>query len=213
MNADFRIDGQTIETERPILRPFRREDLEDFFAYASVEGVGERAGWKHHETLGESAKILDSFIEEDKTFAISLKETGRVVGSLGVEKYGMEERLSEFDGYRGRELGFVLSKDQWGRGLTTEAVNAVIAYLFGAYDLDFLICGHFDSNTQSRRVQEKCGFRPYRKLCMQNADGEKEPGTLNLLIRPDKHIRFVFSHPETLIWREPDDAGKDGNPQ
>lgn len=44
MNADFRINGRTIETERLILRPFQKGDLEDLFAYASVEGVGERAG-------------------------------------------------------------------------------------------------------------------------------------------------------------------------
>ena len=139
------------------------------------------------------------------------KGTGRVVGSLGVEKYGMEEKLSEFDGYKGREFGFVLSKDNWGRGLMPEAMRAAVAYLFGEYDLDFLICGYFDYNLQSARVQEKCGFRPYRKLSMQSADGEKEPGTLNLLIHPGKNIHFTFSHPETLVWQEPEDAGKDWN--
>ena len=203
MNAEFQINGKTIETERMILRPFQKADLGDFYAYASVDGVGERAGWKHHESMEESAKILESFIEEDKVFAITLKETGRVVGTVGVEKYGMEDRLSEFFGYRGRELGFVLKKDLWGKGLVPEAVNAVISYLFGECDLDFLICGHFDYNTQSKRVQDKCGFRPYRKLNMQNAEGEKEPGTLNLLVNPKKEIRFAFSHPETLLWREP----------
>ena len=40
MNADFRINGKVIETERLILRPFRQTDLEDFYEYASVEGVG-----------------------------------------------------------------------------------------------------------------------------------------------------------------------------
>lgn len=44
MNADFRINGKVIETERLILRPFRQTDLEDFYEYASVEGVGEMAG-------------------------------------------------------------------------------------------------------------------------------------------------------------------------
>ena len=46
MNADFRINGKVIETERLILRPFKQTDLEDFYEYASVEGVGEMAGWK-----------------------------------------------------------------------------------------------------------------------------------------------------------------------
>lgn len=51
MNAEFKINGLQIETERLMLRPFRRSDLYDFNEYASVEGVGEMAGWKHPETL------------------------------------------------------------------------------------------------------------------------------------------------------------------
>ena len=54
MNADFRINGKIIETERLILRPFTQADLGDFYEYASVEGVGEMAGWKHHESIDES---------------------------------------------------------------------------------------------------------------------------------------------------------------
>ena len=48
MNASFKIGGVTLEAERLILRPFRQEDLQDFYEYASVEGVGEMAGWRHH---------------------------------------------------------------------------------------------------------------------------------------------------------------------
>ena len=201
MNADFATNGVTIETERLILRPFRQSDLQNFYEYASVEGVGEMAGWKHHETVEESQNILDMFITEDKTFAIVMKETGKVIGSLGIEKYSMEEALTEFHNYRGREIGYVLSKDHWGKGLMPEAVNAVVDYLFDDLDLDFLLCGYFDFNAQSKRVQEKCGFKPYRKLKMDTRLGTTEPGTLNLLPNPKKNISFVFSHPETLIWK------------
>ena len=62
MNADFRIDGKVIETKRLILRSFKQTDLEDFYEYASVEGVGEMAGWKHHENIAESQSIMNSFI-------------------------------------------------------------------------------------------------------------------------------------------------------
>lgn len=51
MNADFRINGKVIETERLILRPFKQTDLEDFYEYASVEGVGEMAGWNIMKVL------------------------------------------------------------------------------------------------------------------------------------------------------------------
>ena len=202
MNATYTLNGKIIETERLVLRPFKWDDLDDFFGYASVEGVGEMAGWPHHENKDKSKEILTRFIDEDKTFALVLKETGRVVGSLGVEFYGAEDKLTEFDGYKGREIGYVLAKDQWGKGLMTEAVSAVINHLFDEMDLDFLTCGYYDFNNQSKRVQEKCGFKPYRKLNMETRMGTVEPGVLNLLINPSKNIKFEFSHPETLIWQE-----------
>ena len=202
MNAEFKLNGKIIETERLVLRPFKWDDLDDFFTYASVEGVGEMAGWPHHENKDKSKEILTHFIDEDKTFALVLKETGRVVGSLGVEFYGAEDKLTEFDGYKGREIGYVLAKDQWGKGLMAEAVSAVINHLFDEIDLDFLTCGYFDFNNQSKRVQEKCGFKPYRKLNMETRMGTVEPGVLNLLVNPSKNIKFEFSHPETLIWQE-----------
>lgn len=200
MNASFKIGGITLETERLLLRPFRQEDLQDFYEYASVEGVGEMAGWRHHGSIEKSQEILDMFINEDKTFAIVLKENGKVIGSLGVEKYGMEEALTEFNDYLGREIGYVLSKEHWGKGIMPEAASAIIDYLFGSLDLDFLTCGYYDFNSQSRRVQEKCGFKPYRKLNMDTRLGTTEPGVLNLLTNPSKNIRLVFSHPETLIY-------------
>ena len=201
MNAVFRLNGKTIETERLILRPFELTDLDDFFEYASVEGTGEMAGWPHHDSRETSLGILEHFIAEDKTFAVCLKENGKVIGSLGVEKYGLEDKLSEFFSYKGREIGYVLSRDYWGRGLMPEAVKAVIDYLFDECGMDFLLCGHFDFNRQSARVQEKCGFRPYRKLVMDTAMGTKEPGELSLMTNPRKDIVLKFSHPETLIYK------------
>ena len=201
MNATFQINGLVIETERLLLREFEQHDLCDLYEYASVEGVGEMAGWKHHETIEKTQEILNNFVKENKTFAIILKENNKVIGSLGIEKYGMEHALTEFDGYQGREIGYVLSKSYWGKGLMPEAVSAVIRYLFDELNWDFLTCGYYDFNKQSKRVQEKCGFKPYRKLKMDTRMGTTEPGVLNLLVNPDKNITFVFSHPETLIYQ------------
>ncbi len=140
------------------------------------------------------------FINEDKVFAIVSKENSRVIGSLGVEKYGMEDKLSEFDGLFGREIGYVLSKDYWGQGIMPEAVKEVTEYLFGDMKLDFLLCGYFLFNARSKRVQEKCGFKPYRSVVMNTAMGTKEKGILSLLLNPNKQIKLEFSHPETLIY-------------
>lgn len=202
MNAEFKLNGKKLETDRLILRPFNQNDLDDLFEYASVDGVGERAGWFHHKSKEESQSILDMFIKKDKDFAVCLKENNKVIGSIGVEKYSAENTLSEFFDYRGREIGYVLSKDYWGRGLIPEALKAVITYLFNECDLDFLTCAYYNFNLQSKKVQEKCGFRPYRNLVMHTSMNTDEPGVLTLLVNPNKKITFIFSHPESLIYHE-----------
>ena len=37
-----------LETERLILRPFKENDLDDFYEYAKNPKVGPNAGWKPH---------------------------------------------------------------------------------------------------------------------------------------------------------------------
>jgi len=156
MIAPVDVTDIRIETKRLILRPWRETDLEDLYTYASVPGVGEMAGWSHHKSAEESKMILDMFIRHKKTFALELKESGRVIGSLGLEEQDPDPEKGQ---KIGREIGYVLSKDYWGHGLMPEAVKAVIAYCFSALNWDYLTCGHFLRNSQSRRVVEKCGFQ------------------------------------------------------
>ena len=156
MNKPIDITNIVLTTEHLTLRPWRESDLQDFYAYASVDGVGQMAGWLPHRNPEESQKILSHFIEGKHVFALELD--GKVIGSLGVEKYN-EARYPELGSLQGRELGYVLSKAYWGRGLMPEAVKAVIHWLFTEEKLDFILVGHFDYNGQSRRVIEKCGFR------------------------------------------------------
>ena len=93
MNAPFDVTGVELGTERLTLRPWRQSDLNDFFEYASVDGVGQMAGWLPHKDAQETQKILDSFIEKKKTFALDYQ--GKVIGSLGVEYYDEKEALPE----------------------------------------------------------------------------------------------------------------------
>lgn len=155
MLAPIDVTNIRIETERLVLRPWKLDDLTDLYEYASVEGVGEMAGWNHHKNIEESKVILDSFIRHKKTFALELKENGKVIGSLGMEELDPDPVVGE---RYGREIGYVLSKDYWGRGLMTEAVQSVIHYCFQVLRYDYLTCGHFLANQRSRRVIEKCGF-------------------------------------------------------
>ena len=75
MLAPVDITGVHLETERLILRPWTQDDLEDFYAYASIDGLGQMAGWTPHRCVEESEFILSHFIAGKKTLALELKET------------------------------------------------------------------------------------------------------------------------------------------
>ena len=153
------ISKTVLETERLILRPFEPGDLNDFFTYASVPGVGEMAGWPHHETIETSKMILDDFMEHKNVFALFHKEDGKVIGSLGFHD-SWANYDEDYKDKRICEIGYVLSKAYWGQGLMPEAVKAAMEYGYREMALDIIAVCHFTDNMQSRRVIEKSGFLP-----------------------------------------------------
>ena len=181
MNALIDITGIELRTERLLLRPWRETDLEDFYAYAREDGVGQMAGWKPHESIEESRQILEMFIAEKKTFA--LEHEGKAIGSLGIECYD-ERHFPELCELRGREIGYALSKEYWGRGLMPEAVKAVTGYLFDAVKLDFILVGHFEWNRQSARVIEKCGFAEVKTIPYRTRMGTLEQSVQAIQYNP-----------------------------
>ena len=181
MNASIDISGITLKTDRLTLRPWRQEDLDDFYEYARVDGVGQMAGWLPHESKEVTQTVLDSFITHKKTFALECN--GKVIGSLGIESY-KEDEFPELDALSGRSIGYVLSKDYWGRGLMPEAVKAVQKYLFEEAGLDFLVISHYVWNGQSRQVIQKCGFH-YLKTITLNTRYDTTEDTLVYLLRKE----------------------------
>jgi Acetyltransferases, including N-acetylases of ribosomal proteins len=157
MDIVINLSPVTLETDRLILRPWHEDDLADFYEYASVEGVGEAAGWRHHGSINESKRILEIFIAEKCIFALELKENNKVIGSLGLHPSWANDE-PEYAALLQKEIGYVLSRDYWGRGLATEAVRGVLCYCFSELSLDAVTVGHFTANDRSRRVIEKCGF-------------------------------------------------------
>ncbi len=178
MNAQIDVSSVVLKTNRLTLRPWRIEDLDDFFEYAKFDGVGQMAGWLPHETIENSKEILEEFIKGKKTFAIELDN--KVIGSVGIEKYN-EVLLPELNKKIGREIGYALSKEYWGKGIMTEAVNAVIKYLFSELKLDFIVCCYFTFNDRSKRVSEKCGFEYVRQYMYNTYYGAKHECNLTVL--------------------------------
>lgn len=94
MDITIDISKTILETDRLILRPWKEADLNDFYQYASIPGVGEMAGWKHHNSIEVSEKILQSFISGKNVFAIVYKENNKVIGSLGLHNSWAKDESS-----------------------------------------------------------------------------------------------------------------------
>ena len=143
---------RTFETERLHLRFFTEDDAADVFDYAKSDKIGPMAGWKPHATIEDSRGALKYFMG-GSTLAIVPKDCGRVKGTMSLMTESRPEREADF------EIGYVLAESHWGRGLAAEAAWPVIEYAFEEKGAKAVNAGHFSSNTQSRRVIEKLGFR------------------------------------------------------
>lgn len=141
-------------TERLVLRKWSlsEDDIAGLFAYASSPNVGPNAGWKPHASLEESAMIIEEVFMPHKVWSIREKETGKVVGSIGLEPDRRREDVASM------EMGYSLAEEAWGKGYMTEAAKAVIDYAFQEYNLVALGICTGPENKRSQRVIEKCGF-------------------------------------------------------
>lgn len=139
-----------IETTNLLLRSFEMSDLNDFYAYCRVPGVGEAAGWPHHQTSEESKKILEQFVVKQDEYAIVLKKTNRVIGSIGLHQVHHPEGE--------KEIGYVVSKDYWGQGYATEAVASLLKHYFHHTQVHTIWVAHQVGNKASQRVIEKNHF-------------------------------------------------------
>ena len=147
-------EKKTLSTNRLVLRAFTMEDLADFYEYCKDPDTGIHAGWKPHESMEESRDILHHFIEEREVWAICEKQSGKVIGSIGLHRDSKRRR--NFN--QCRMMGYVLSKAYWGQGLMTEAAKEVLRHAFEDLKLEMVTISHFSYNQRSARVIEKLGF-------------------------------------------------------
>ena len=142
-----------IISERLILRPVILSDASDVFEYSNRPMVGPNAGWKPHESLEETIEVMKMiFIDQETIWGIVLKESGRMIGTIGLVADPKRENPSA------KMLGYAISDQHWGRGYMTEAAHSVIRYGFNQCSLELISAYCYPENTRSRRVIEKCGF-------------------------------------------------------
>ncbi|MBQ7712715.1 MAG: GNAT family N-acetyltransferase [Clostridia bacterium] len=151
-----RIGTQRIETERLILRPFAMEDAEAMFRnWASDPLVTEYLTWEPHRTVEDTRGIISLWISEYEkgdffNWAIELKGEAGPIGSIGV--------VSVDDRVDAAEIGYCMSRALWGRGLMSEALRAVIDYLFDKAGMNRVAARHDARNPKSGRVMRKAGM-------------------------------------------------------
>lgn len=142
----------TLETDRLILRMWNKKDAPALYEYAKNPNVGPNAGWKPHASVYESRMIIKEIFLPNMCWAIVDKESGKVIGSIGLEEDAFRP------GVKSKELGYSLSEDHWKKGIMTEAAKKVIRHAFEDLMLDVLMIKTGDANIRSQRVIEKCGF-------------------------------------------------------
>ena len=78
-----------LETKRLILRPWQESDAEELYRHASDPQVGPAAGWPPHTSVENSRDVIRNILSHEANRAVVLKETGEVIGSVGVMTDGM----------------------------------------------------------------------------------------------------------------------------
>ncbi len=150
-----------IETPRLLLRGHRTEDLADCAAMWGDKEVAKHIGGQPFTTEGAWAKLLRYVghwtLLGFGYWAIEERGTGRFVGELGFAdfKRDVTPNLGPVP-----ELGWILARWAWGRGLATEAVGAALVWGEAHFRGARTVCLIDPANVASIRVAEKCGFRP-----------------------------------------------------
>lgn len=136
----------TLRTERLVLRRARPGDLDGLFTVLSDPETMRYWSTPPHASRDTTrewlAQMLASPEEESEDFVV--EHRGEVVGKVGF--------------YRLPEIGFVLRRDLWGRGLMTEAASAAIAHVWATRDIDEMRADADPRNAASRALLTKLGF-------------------------------------------------------
>ena len=135
-----------IVTERLVLRRARAEDVEAMHEVLSSSVAMRYWSTLPHEDLGVTRKwIADMMAPDPRRDDYSVERDGRVIGKAGC--------------FRVPEIGYILHPDQWGCGLATEALQAVVARLFERHPIPRLTADVDPRNRPSLNLLQKLGFK------------------------------------------------------
>jgi RimJ/RimL family protein N-acetyltransferase len=137
-----------LETERLLLRPFRRADAAEFARLAGDWAVASMTSDIPYPFSAAQAVAWLKPVRGEVRFAIECDR--QLIGGAGFYR-----RASG-----AAELGFWLGRMWWGRGYATEATRAVLHQGLSNARLPGFTSAHFIDNPASARVLAKLGFEP-----------------------------------------------------
>ena len=145
----------TITTPRLVLRRYTHTDIPDILAFiahpsvsrATPEIKATEADVKHYIDQQNACQPFE--IDRCLDLAIELKEEKRVIGLVSAVRREHEQA----------EIGWALGVQYRGRGLATEAAEALVAYGFDVLRLHRISACTGKHNTRSWRLMERIGMR------------------------------------------------------
>ncbi len=135
------------ETERLILRRYKKEDLQDLYEYLSDEEVVKYEPYKPL-TLNETKENLEWRIGTDEMIAVELKNSHKMIGNVYMGKRNFEAL----------ELGYVFNRNYWGKGYAAESCAALIGNAF-ANGVHRIYAECDPDNRSSWKLLEALGFQ------------------------------------------------------
>ena len=170
-----------LETERLLLRGWKKKDAAALYDYAKNPNVGPHAGWKPHADVRESRMIITQMFQQNTTWAITLKGEDTPIGSIGFEPDAYRPNINS------REMGYSLNEDYWGQGIMTEAARRLLKYGFEELHLASIMIRTGEANARSQRVIDKCGFRYEGTLrqCYRMYNGEIRDSRVYSMLREE----------------------------
>ena len=149
---------QRLETDRLVLRRFEITDAEAMYRnWASDEEVTKFLTWPTHKSVEVSRGVLVDWLalyanDDHYQWAITLKENGdEPIGDIAVVQ--LREQTST------AHIGYCLGRKWWHRGITSEALGAVMVFLFDSVDARRIESRHDPRNPNSGKVMQKCGMK------------------------------------------------------
>ena len=152
----------TMETERLKIRLFKPEDANDLYEYCSDESVTR---YLPFDTYTEKKQATDRInyclevynnLDKPITWAIEYNLDGKMIGSIDFVKWSEQDRSAE--------VGYVINRNYWNKGIMTEALKAVIEFGF--------------ENMQLNRIEARCDERDLASAKVMEKNGLKYEGTL-----------------------------------